>query len=375
MSACEPGLSSWFVVRVRASAIFGHGPPSLVGLLALLSSGCEFRIPSPTYIGETKLISIQAEVTELGPLHPGRVGVPFDAPIAEALPGDRFAFEAVVVNPDGEVLGPDAVQSLWFQCGVSDCGTNGLPLDAPELDVRCDELDLWTLDLPCLLGEGDSRFEFQVGELAEQIVAARVASFYGVIAWDGRSAADCWADRRAANTDLDGCGFVQRQVKIGPSWWMLAYAETIGIASPIPIWQIPAAVYAQPANRTPSPRIDVTVDGELLGSYPETTQFSAKLGDPIQLDVVYDPIEQLTQFYFFAIPHEETYWFEPAQEYVSDTVFTTESIHFAGVDTFVLQRDFLVDEYADPGNAQIFVVYADDRYGEGVARLDFEVER
>lgn len=353
-----------------------HGPPGLIGL-ALLVSGCEFHIPSPTYISETKLISVKGEVTELGPLNPDRVGVPFASPIAEAMPGDRFAFEAVVVNPDGEVLGPGEVESLWFQCGVLDCGTNGVPLDMPEFDVRCDDLDPHTLDVPCLLGEGDARVEFRIGELAELIVEQRVAVFYGVFAWDGRSAEDCWADRRAANAEFEGCAFTQRQVKIGPSWWMLAYAEASGLPSPIPLWQFPVPVYGQPANRTPAPHIDVTVDGKLLGSFPETTQFSARLGDSIHLDVAYDELEQLTQFYFFARFNEatQTYWFELGLEYVLDTVFSAGSIHVVGDEMFMARREFVVDEYAEPGDAQIFVVYSDDRYGEGVARLDFEVER
>lgn len=345
--------------------------------LALLVCGCQFRIPSPNYVSETKLIAVKGEVTQLGPLHPGRVGVPFESPIVEAMPGDRFAFEVVVVEPDGEVLGPGEVESMWFQCGVFDCGARGVALDGPEFDVRCDDLESPSLDQPCRLGEGDARFEFQIAALAELIVGSRVATYYGVVAWDGRSAEDCWAGRRAANAEFEGCAFTQRLVKIGPSWWMLAYAEAIGIPSPIPIWQMPVGVFAQPANRTPSPRIDVTVDGELLGTYPETTQFTVKLGDSIQLDAEYDPLEQLTQLYFFARFNEEsqTYWFEPGLEYMIDTVFTTESIHDVGDNMFPVQRDFVVDEYAEPGSAQMFFVYADDRYGEGVARLDFEVER
>jgi hypothetical protein len=363
---------------VVRSALFGNSRHALIGpVLALLVCGCEFTIPSPTYIGETKLIAVKGEVTELGLLNPDRVGVPFASPIAEAMPGDRYAFEAVVVHPDGHVLGPGEVESLWFQCGVFDCGAMGVPLDLPEFDVRCDELDPRTLDVPCQLGEGDARVEFEVSGLAELIVAERVAVFYGVIAWEGRSAQDCWAARRAASGEFNGCGFIQRQVKIGPSWWMLAYAEGIGIPSPIPISQIPAPVYLQPANRTPSPKIDVTVDGERRGSFPETTQFSARLGDSIHLDVAYDELEQATQVYFFARFNEETesYWFQAGLEYELDTMFTAGSIHVVGDEMFVAQREFVVDEYADPGSAQIFVVYTDDRYGEGVARLDFEVER
>jgi hypothetical protein len=376
VSTCAAGLCSPLVVCVPAHAILRHGSAGLMCLLAVLVCGCEFRVPSPTYINETKLIAVKGEVAQLGVLHPDRVGVPFAAPIVEAMPGDRFAFEAVVVDPNGKVLGAGEVESIWFQCGVFDCGVGPAPLDGSVFDLRCDELEMPSLDARCRLGEGDARFEFQMGALAELIVTERVAVFYGVIAWDGRSAEDCWAARQAENAEFDGCAFTQRSVKIGPSWWMLAYAEAIGIPSPIPIWQIPAAVYAQPANRTPSPLIAVTVDGKLLGAYPETTQFTAKLGDSIHLDIIYDEIEQQTQFYFFARFNEESqvYWFQLGLEYVLDTMFTTGSIHVTGGEDYMAKRDFVIDEYAEPGSAQIFVVYADDRYGEGVARLDFEVE-
>jgi hypothetical protein len=367
-----PVRTGLIVARARTH---GCRTPSM-GLLLL--AGCNFQIPSPTYISETKLISVKAEVTELGPLNPDRVGVPFDAPIAEAMPGDRLALEAVVVTPDGELLGPGEIESIWFQCGESGCMNPDLELfDAPEIDVPCDELDSPTLDLPCRLGRGDARVEFEVSELDEYIVTERVTSFYGVFAWNGRSAEDCWAARRARNASLDDCAFMQRDVKIGPSWWMLVYAESIGIPSPIPIWQIPAGVYGQPANRVPTPRIDVRVDGELQGTYPDTTQFTARLGDRIHLDVVYDELEQLTQYYFYARLDEasQKYWFDLALEFMVDTPFTTGSIHVVGEESlYVQQRDFVVDEYGEPGSAQLFFVYTDDRYGEGVARLDFEVE-
>ena len=124
----------------------------------------------------------------------------------------------------------------------------------------------------------------------------------------------------------------------------------------------------------------VTIDGELQGTYPETSQFTARLGDEIRLEVVYDELQQLTQFYFFAMldPVSMTYWFEPGVEFPVATPFTTGSIHVVPDESqwsmFSKRYDFVVDEYAEPGSSQVFFVYTDDRYGEGVARLDFEVE-
>ena len=342
-------------------------------VLLLLAAGCQLRVPSPTYISETKLIAVKAEVTELGPLNPDRVGVPSVSPIAEAMPGDRLALEAVVVDPDGAVLEPDEVESIWFQLGMLE----GLTFEAPELDVPCDELDPHTLDDVCRIGSGNGRFESVVPNLGALSVDTRIVSFYGVIAWNGRSAEDCWAERRSREAVLDDCGFMQRQVKVGPSWWLLAYAESLGLTSMIPVHQIPIAVYAQQANRVPNPRIEVWVEGELLGSYPDTAEFTARLGDSIHLEIIYDPLEQLMQAYFYALFDEESqsYWFQAAQEFMSDTIYTTGSIHVVGDDQFGMRRDFVVDEYAEPGSAQMFIRYNDDRYGEGVARLDFEVER
>lgn len=346
-------------------------------VVLLLCAGCNFRVPSPTYISDTKLIAVTAEVAQLGPLNPDRVGVPFASPIAEPMPGDRFAFTGVIVDADGEPLGPDEVESIWFQCGIDDCGAFGWPLDGPAFDVPCDESEISTLDATCRLGEGDVRFEFEVAELGPLIVDIRVANFYGVFAWDGRSAEDCWSARRSGDTTLEHCAYIQRQVKIGPSWWMLAYAETLGLTSSIPVYQIPIAVYAQQANRVPSAYVDVTIDGEYAGTYPETTQFAARLGDSIHIEIRYDELEQLLQSYFFALFDQTTqsYWFQVAQEFMTDTVYTTETIHVVGENEFPVERDFVVDEYGDPGSAQMYIRYTDDRYGEGVARLDFEVER
>lgn len=362
----------------------GRGPRRrgrvAVGLCAAaLVGGCEFRIPSSTYIHETKLIAVRVEVASLGPLNPGRVGVPFESAITEVMPGDVLALEGVVIDPSGHELGGDELESIWFQCGVRSCGERGADLSEPEFDRRCDELEPPSLGVPCRVAEGGARVEFeldQLDQLDQEVVDDRVVNYYGVLAWGGRRAEDCWAERRAADTLLDRCGFVQRGVKVGPSWWLLVWAEQLGFVSPIPTWQLPVLVLAQPANRVPKAQIDVIVDGAVLGSYPEQTSFLVSLGAEIELVIGYDEIEQLTQVYFWAVPTDDgdDYWFYPGQEVVLDTVFTTGSIHTTADDQFMAKRDFVVDEYAEPGAAQIFVVYWDDRNGEGVARLDFEVE-
>lgn len=371
--------------KLRARAPIGAGL-ALVSASAWLSA-CNFEIPSSSYLVQTRLLGVTVEVIELGPLHPGRVGPPSPAAIAEPLPHDRVAFEALVFDRGGERLPEAEIDTLWFQCGRFDCGFG---LQLPELFERdCEEaggglgpdgqeVGPPTMDSVCRLGRGDGRFEFVVPELGQQMAEFRVADYYGVVAWGSRSAASCWAARLAADHDLDNCAFIQRRVKIGPSWWMLLYAESIGLVSPIPPPQIPAPVLVQPANRVPIVSFTVAVDGQVQGSWPAQTQFTAVRDSQIVLRPEFDPATQLFQAYFLGSPvggsEVESYLFTVAAEIPSHTAYTSGSIHvreseFPGVPI----TEFFVDEYAEPGTARIILVYFDDRYGEGVARLDFEV--
>jgi hypothetical protein len=353
---------------------------------ALAGLGCEFQISAASYIDQTRLIAVHGEVVELGPLNPGRVGLPSDTPIAEPMPHDRFSFEAVVVDPDGERRPASALESIWFQCGAYNCDVAGFGAPPnPEYDRRCDEIELTefgelTMDDRCRIGEGDGHFEFDIPELGPLLAQVRVTNYYGVIAWNGRSAEDCWATRRALDGLLDNCGFVIRSVKVGPSWWMLVYADQVlGIQTKIPIWQIPIAVYGQAANRTPQPSVEVWIDGKLDGTYPAKTQFGARPGALIGLTLVYDEFEQFSQTYFTAKSDadQEKYWFEPAAEFLTAVAHTTNTIHStADVDVTqsFTQFEFIVDEYAGPGRSTIFLVNSDDRYAQGLIRLDFDIE-
>lgn len=362
----------------------------LAATTLIIASGCPFQIPAPTYIHQTRLISVKAEVVELGPLNPGRVGLPSDAPIAEPMPHDRFSFEAVVVDPNGDQLPASELESIWFQCDAYyGCyQLTSMPTPTSNFDQRCDALEpnelgepiTLSMDTPCRIGEGDGRFEFVLPELGPYLAEVRVATYYGVIAWKGRSAEDCWATRRTRDALLDNCAFIKRRVKVGPSWWMLAYAdEVLGIKTTIQIWEIPFAVYGQAANRTPSPQVAVWIDDTLAGTYPDVASFSASPGALIELAPTYDEYEQFGQTYFVGHPAvgSDKHWFEPAVEFLSEIPHTTNAIHStADIDSLdlLVPLEFVVDEYAEPGRSTIFLVHSDDRYGEGVVRLDFEVE-
>src|SRR5690606_25940569 len=153
---------------------------------------------------------------------------------------------------------------------------------------------------------GDGRFEFRVPELSQLMAEYRIAQYYGVIAWEGRSAESCWSARRSADRSLDRCGFIRRTVKVGPSWWMLVYAEVIGLMSPIPIPESPAGVYLQQANRVPIVSFVVTVDGKLRGAWPEQTEFEVEPGARISIASAYDEPSQFLQTYFAAPPPDSS---------------------------------------------------------------------
>ncbi|PRP99592.1 hypothetical protein [Enhygromyxa salina] len=371
----------------RARAIVGL---AVICPLLAAAAGCEFQVPAATYIHQTKLISVEAEVVELGPLNPGRVGLPNPAPIAEPMPHDRFSFEAVVVDPDGRQLPASEIESIWFQCGVHPCRVTNSATGSPVASYqrRCDEIEPdpsveqgpLSMDDQCRIGEGDARFEFVLPELGPTMADHRMANYYGVIGWNGRRAEDCWSARLALDELLDDCAFITRTVKIGPSWWMLAYAsEVLNFQTQIPFWQIPIAVYGQAANRTPSARVEVWIDRALAGTHPDADSFTVEPGSRIHLEPIYDEFEQFGQTYFRAQfdPEYQKFWFQPTVELLLEIPYTTNAIHSTSpsdVTTLLPPLDFVVDENAGAGRSTIFLILQDDRFGERVVRLDFEVK-
>jgi hypothetical protein len=102
-------------------------------------------------------------------------------------------------------------------------------------------------------------------------------------------------------------------------------------------------------------------------------------GALIKLEPSYDETTQFGQTYFVAKLDQEAqkYWFEPAVEFVLEVPFSTNAIHTtADLDAtgLIVPPEFVVDEFAEPGRSTIFLVFNDDRFGEGVVRLDFTVE-
>ncbi|MFO7562897.1 MAG: hypothetical protein R6X02_09675 [Enhygromyxa sp.] len=357
-----------------------------LSLLATLGlAACNFEVPSSSYLVETRLLGVLVEVVELGPLHPGRVAVPIDAPIAEALPHDRLAFDAVVVDREGRRL-PDAeLDSLWFQCGAFDCGEGTIDASSELFDRDCDALEdtglPWNTDSVCRLGQGDGHFDFVVPDLGQLMTEQRIAHYYGVIGWEGRSASSCWSARRSKRESLDGCGFIRRSLRIGPSWWMLTYAESLGLQSPVPLHQLPAGVFIQLANRVPIVSLPVVIDGQLRGTWPEQTQFEVEPGARISIDPEYDEVSQFLQTYFrFLLPSSDSFVFVATTEILREIPYSSNAIVWLGFDPdapdlpIPPKWEFVVDEYAEAGTSRIILWYYDDRFAEGVATLEFEVK-
>jgi len=363
----------------------GPGPRADTGLATLVAASlaglvslaCNFQIPEPSYLNRTKLLATRGEVVAFGPLNPDRVGIG-TAPVSEAMPGDTFRFEAIVVDSDGHLLPTDEIDSLWFQCGDMQACSYVEDSGEPEPCAVDDELGMYTLDSWCELGGGDARFEFEIAALGPGIVSTRVARFYGVIAYDGRSAGECWELRKAREELLDGCAFVHRSVRIGPTWWLLAYAETQELESPIPVVQFPAPVYTQLANREPQPSISVTIEGELAGSYPEVDSFTVAPGERIVLEASFDLTAQYLQSYFVAREVEDSgsWWFELSPEFVGCNIYTSNNLHgvFSASPFNPLRSVVDVDAYAAPEPSRALLVCVDARYSEVVVALDFEVE-
>jgi hypothetical protein len=354
----------------------------VVGVLGLLA-GCGFDIPPPSYVTITQIAAVREVVVELGPLHPARVGPLFtyddEMPIAEVLPGDRVLLDTVVIDVDGVPLTAEAVETLWLQCGADSCAEQAGGLLAPDLDVPCSALVAYTTDSFCRLGIGTTEFEFMAPELGPEILGIPYMSFYGIVAWAGRRADDCWIQRIGSKEQLDGCGFIEHSVRVGPKWWMDAYAESIGL--PPPSYDpdlLPAALIGEPANRIPrAPELMITIDGELVAKgRPSLETHTVQPGAEIDIALTFDVTSQLLQGSFRPVDAElMTFTFEP--ERVRSRTLTTGAIRRLGEELPVTDDGkfrYGVDTFASPGISRVLIGWRDARGANDILTLEFEVE-
>lgn len=371
-------------LRVRVSAVS-----------ALVVSACGLEIPQPSYVTTTEILTIRHSVVELGPLHPDRVGPIFaDQPaIAEVLPGDRLRLEAIVIDRDGQALADDAIETLWVQCGYGSCAKEWHDFADWSFGRECSQDTNYTMDSPCVLGSGTASFEFIVPELGFDVLSPSPLEpfsvphmrFFGVVAWGGRAAADCWASRRTDQAALDRCDFTYREVTVGPYWWLLAYAAQLGFPIDDGIDELPPLVFLQPANRIPkAPVLSVWVDGELRGEGASLPTIMIEPGSRIDVELRFDWVSQLLQGHYVPITKDAVDAFELVPEQVLSRTLTTGAIRrLGGVDPdegheLPLLGDgsftYEVDAYARPGRSRILIVYRDTFAATDWSSVDFEVQ-
>jgi hypothetical protein len=359
------------------------------------ASGCNLLEVEPaSKLTQTEPIATQLEVVELGPLDPDRVYVPSAAPIANALPGDRVRARIVVVDERGRALPDEAIDGLWFHCGVGFCDMGHLAPDDTRYDQDCATLDEWTTDDACRLGPGSGSIEFEVPALGEEAaLLLPQITLYAALAWDGQSAEDCWAARRAGEVIDPRCAFIEQTALLGPEWWMLAYAESVGLESPWDIDLFPAPLYFEQANRAPIvSAVEVEVDGEpretlIPGPDGVAGPLAIELGGRAEIQVVLDPLEQGAQIVFAPIDLEGSFALLP--ERVWRRVSTTRSLRYEiigqplpdpvpgnlpPIQTEVRPFAVLVEDDAAAGRERVVIVVHDERGGETVVYLELDVQ-
>jgi hypothetical protein len=352
-------------------------------LALIVLPGCSFEIPPPSYINGTEVLMVRHSV-EIGPLDPERVGPSFasmeDAPIAEILPGDRLRLEPVVVDHEGRRLAQDELETLWVQCGRS-CEQSQEIFPYWPFDPRCDELDDYHASSSCVLGTGDGAFELEVPPLHSWSLSGLLLGdlprlgLFGVVAWDGRAAEDCWASRRGDQSQLEGCGFIYHDVLIGPLLWAVANAESLGAESPIDE-ELPPLVEYQPANRIPlTPALTVRVDDEIVATgVPPLPTITIEPGAHISIELAYEPFSQSLQRILKPLAKysawelvDEQLWANTASSGAIWRVGAEEPV--SGDGSF----SYEVDPESAPGRSRVLILYSDDRLAADSLSVEFEV--
>ncbi|MFV8756224.1 hypothetical protein ACNOYE_37225 [Nannocystaceae bacterium ST9] len=342
---------------------------ALVGLEAIVTlAGCGWTSePDALYhIDRTRALGTRVEVVEVGPVWPARIsGDPDDAPITQAMPGDRVRLSAMIVDAEARALPSEDFDVLWLQCG-SGC-TAALP--------KCRDVD-WTSSSNCELGRG--------GELEFEIPASFLAIEFGryeidtlaIIALepdiDARACARAWAE---ANSELAKCALVHGKVMLGSRWALLGAKFEAGLPIDFPIYEVPWPAFAQPANRVPMPGLPSWFDadtGEPLTGEPPRIRAGQRIRtegpnwrvadrQPIVEERLVASVDPFTFVFLGSVEELAVLW------YVVDGL----SI----VDVFGEEVELLVDDHVEPGLVRVVMVFGDfrDLVDRRFDSLDFRV--
>ncbi len=362
-----------------------------IGLVAL--PACTFEIEPWYHIDSTRAFGARMEVVELGPAWPIRVGLASDTrPITEPLPGDRVRFELIIVDEHGQPQPAEDFDALWFQCGVEGCIRSYAALDER---VNTDEASAcaaieWTSDSTCRLGRGGA-IEFEYPAIGQAMMDVRVGRYYAVVALDDEHTAEgCLAARVQRDHELDGCAYIERELKIGPSWAMLLDGVLAGLTSTIPVFEIPAPAFAQPSNRLPN--LDgVIMSGDQFDQYGgigvivglEDPPIQVRPGEELIIQQVLTGLDA-AQTYFAATEIAEggAFVFQPGFETLYFEWYTTDwlvrlpdPLGSADAVVFTGGARIRVHEEAEPGPSRLVLLYGDDRGSQAMTWIDFEVIR
>jgi hypothetical protein len=331
-------------------------------LALVASSGCELDLEAgaPNHIDHTRVLGMRVTVAELAPIWPERVGVhPDDAPIVEALPGDRVRLAAILIAGDGSALPPEDHDAIWFQCDSSSCAG-----DLP----RCEDLE-WTSESVCELGRGGV-FEFLAPPPGPGLPGH--VGYMGIIAHDDQTDAEaCRQGLLHGTTALSKCTIVISEAPLGPRWAMLHDAAMAGFDIGMPLHEIHWSAFLQPANRAPTPEpptfADAATGEPLEGSPPRV-----RGGQQIRTEGLnWRPADRQPYVVAEEVVEFESYVFTPRIEGFAVAWFTAgplRTIERKG-DRVVLE----VEEFADPGLIRAIVVFGDNRRAVDFRVLEFEV--
>lgn len=362
-------------------AVHARAITASVVLLCVCACEYDLDVGPAWHIDHPRVIGLRMEVVEPSPIWPERIGYDIDdAAIAEALPGDRVELQALAVDGEGRVQAPEALDALWFQCGVDDCR-----IDVPA----CDSLE-WTTDVACELGRGGA-FAFPFPALGPIGFEERSMVVLGIIGRDPSADAQRCREIFLSSTsfsplpsalsgplpDEPTCAAVEAHVLIGPRWVLQFEAAQAGLEPQLPLHQIPYPVLHQPANRAPAPEppswIDVDTQLPLEGSPPRV-----RPGQRIETS---GPNWRFTDPQLYATAEE-----------VDDTLSFVFTGRFEGLGTIYLasgpvrtfiadgnRLELVVDEFSTTTVIRVVMIVGDRRRGDdygtlGMLASELEVE-
>lgn len=335
-----------------------------VALWGLLLGGCEYDldVAAAWQITQPRVIALRMEVVEPAPIWPERLyGLPFEGPIAEALPGDRVRLVPLVVDGEGREQPPENLDALWFQCGDGKCSTAVPPCASIE----------WTTDVACEIGHG-AALEFTFPALGPVGLDERSMRVLGIVGRTPDADAErCLRGLREQTFELSACTLIEARVLIGPRWVLQYEAVAAGLEPALPLYEIPYLVLYQPANRPPAPDLPVWLDADsnapLEGSPPRV-----RAGQRVKTSGPQWRVDQ--QLYAIAdeVANTGTYVFWGRFEGRGILYFASGPLWFTELKGTSLE--FVVDEDALPGILRVVMVVGDKRQQDKWGTADLLVD-